>query len=73
VWARIKRELNGVSFSVNGEPVKIQFYLMEALEEGKPSDHMREHAWLPLDEAVRRASHKESKELLGLADENRTK
>jgi 8-oxo-dGTP pyrophosphatase MutT (NUDIX family) len=71
VWARIKSELSGVSFSVNGEPVKVQFYLMEALEEGNPSDHMREHTWLPLDEAVRRASHKESQELLRLAGQKR--
>jgi ADP-ribose pyrophosphatase YjhB (NUDIX family) len=64
VWACIRSELNSVSFSVNGEPVKVQFYLMEALEEGKPSEK-REHTWLPLKEAVGQAKHEESKKLLG--------
>lgn len=70
VWARIKSELKDISFAVSGERVKVRFYLMEADKEGKPSDQ-REHIWLPLDKAIGRASHKESQELLRLAEQKR--
>jgi ADP-ribose pyrophosphatase YjhB (NUDIX family) len=71
VWARIKTELNKVSFTVNGEAVKVQFYLMEAVQEGKSSDR-RSHIWLPLDEAVHRATHDETIDLMRLAEQKRT-
>lgn len=72
VWARIKSELNTVSYSVKDESVHVQFYLMEAVEEGKPSDPMREHAWLLLEKAVALATHIESKDLLKMAERKRT-
>ena len=67
MWARINGELKDVFFPLNGEQVKIRFFLMEALEEGKPMERGREHSWLPLDMALTRASHKESQEVLRLA------
>jgi len=70
VEARIKSELSKVSFFVEGEAICVQFYLMEAVEEAKPIDE-REHEWLPPDEAVRRASHKETQDLLRLAEQKR--
>lgn len=72
VWARIKEELNGVSYTVNGNPIKVQFYLMEAVEEGKPSDHRREHEWLQLDKALVQATHKGSQELIRLAEQKQS-
>ncbi len=71
VWARIHGGLRDVSYSVDGKPVKVQFYLMEAVQEGKPSDR-RTHAWLPLDEALRRATHDETRDLVRLAEQKRT-
>lgn len=71
VWARVVGELKPVSFVVNGATVEIQFYLMEELAEGKPSE-TRKHTWLPLDKALGRATHSESKDLLGLAEQQRT-
>lgn len=71
VWARVRSNLRKVAFAVGRERVKVQFYLMEAAKEEKPSDR-REHAWLPLDQAVGRATHQQSKELLRLADRTRT-
>lgn len=71
VTARIKSELPRISLSVKGKNICIQFYLMEAIEEGKPAEE-REHQWLPLDAAIRVASHKESRDLLKLAEQNRT-
>lgn len=73
VWARLQGQLKEVSFSVAGKLVEVRFYRMEAVEEGKPSDKKRERAWLPLDQAVARATHKESRELLRLAEQERDK
>lgn len=72
VWARIKSELNDASFKADGETVRIQFYLMEVVAEERPRDYKREHAWLPFDNAVGRASHEESRELLNRAEQERT-
>ncbi len=71
VWARIKGELKDVSYTVNGEPIRVRFYLMEAVKNGKPSDRRRQHSWLPLAPALGRASHRESQELLRLAEQKR--
>ena len=67
VWARISKDLKSISLTVSGEPVKVQFYLMEALEEEKAADRERERAWLPLDGALCRAMHNETRDLLNLA------
>jgi 8-oxo-dGTP pyrophosphatase MutT (NUDIX family) len=70
VWARVEGELKPVSFVVNGATVEIQFYLMEELAKGKPSE-TRKHTWQPLDKALGRATHPESKDLLRLAEQKR--
>jgi ADP-ribose pyrophosphatase YjhB (NUDIX family) len=69
VWARIKKELKVIDYTFSDTSTKVQFYLMEAVEEGKPEDGSRKHQWLTLKDAVGTASHKESKEVLGLAEE----
>jgi ADP-ribose pyrophosphatase YjhB (NUDIX family) len=68
VWARIKDKLNTISFAVNGEPAKAQFFLMEAVEAGKPNEE-RENVWLPLTQALGRASYEETRNLLELAEQ----
>ncbi len=70
VWARIKGQLDIVQYTVAEKPIKVQFYLMEFVQKGKPSDR-RKHVWLPLDEARHRATHHESKKLVRLAEEKR--
>lgn len=72
IWARIKNELKVIKYTAAGTPVEVQFYLMEAVEEGKPNE-WRKHVWLPLDKAFSRASHTESQELLRLAEQRRTR
>ncbi len=71
VWARIKGQLNIVQYIVADKPVRVQFYLMESEQEGKPSDR-RTHAWLPLKEALHRATHDETRDLVRLAEQKRT-
>lgn len=71
VWARIRDELNIVSFTVRDEHIKSQFYLMEAIKEEKPSEK-RGHAWLTIEDALKRATHVESQELLRLAEQKRS-
>ena len=70
VWARILNEIKVVKYTLAGKTVRVQFYVMEAVEEGKPEDRLRRHAWLSLARALGKVTHAESKELLRLADQN---
>jgi 8-oxo-dGTP pyrophosphatase MutT (NUDIX family) len=70
VWARILSELKEISYYVDDEPLKVLFYRMEALEEGRPAER-RSHTWLTYEKAIEQASHLESRELLRLAEEKR--
>jgi len=63
IWACIRDKLECVSFFVDGKPISVQFYLMEAVARGCPSE-LREHVWMPLDNAVYNASHPETQSLL---------
>ena len=72
VLGRIKKELEVIHYLVENQTVKVQFYLMEAVEQAKPKDRSRKHAWLRLDEALHRATHDETKDLLRMAEQKRT-
>ncbi len=71
VWARIVHDVHDVSYSVNGTVVTVHFFLMEAVGRGLRKDKDRQHVWLTLAEAVARASHIETRELLQAADVQR--
>jgi 8-oxo-dGTP pyrophosphatase MutT (NUDIX family) len=71
VWAKVLGALDKISFSVDGKEVTVAFYLMEYLEEGRPSDEGRVHVWLPLEAALKRATHPQSQRLLQLAEQTR--
>ena len=64
VWANICADLNGVSYSVDGRAITARFFLMEYAGRGLRSDVNREHIWLPLTEAIVKASHQETRDLL---------
>jgi 8-oxo-dGTP pyrophosphatase MutT (NUDIX family) len=82
VWACIEKEkpkeekvatekeirFDPVEFTDKGESVTVQFYLMKAVEEGKPEDQWREHKWLPAKKAIIEATHPESRDLLEKAE-----
>ncbi len=73
VWASVKGTLGESSFTDDGKPVRVQFYLMEALKEERPIDRKRRSDWVALEEALRRdhwASHQES---LKMAEQKRQK
>ena len=67
VWARIINELKSIPFIVNNEPVNVQFYLMEALEEGESSEK-RKCEWMTLEVAREKIIHKDITELLEKVD-----
>lgn len=70
VWARVEVPLNDVSFAMqDGEQVRARFYLMEAEAEQYPPEKGREHAWLQLEDALRRASHENIRDALHAAAE----
>jgi len=54
VWARIARPLKVNEYTVLNESVKAQFYLMDAVDEGKAEDPERKTEWLSLEEALER-------------------
>ncbi len=68
VWARVRDDLGEISFTLSGTQVSVQLFRMEKLSEGKPIDDSRKKIWLPVDEAVKRASHKETQQVLRLAE-----
>ena len=71
VWARIAHDLREVSYMANGAQVTVRFFLMCAVGNGLRKDKDREHLWLTLAEAVARASHVETRELLQAAEAQR--
>lgn len=71
VWARIDQNLGDISYSVDGVAVTVHYYLMQAAGSGLRKDVSREHVWLPLPQAIARASHVETRELLQTAEQRR--
>lgn len=71
VWAGIVRDLGDISYTVNGTVVTVRFYLMQALGRGLPKEKNRHRVWLPLQQAVVRVSHIETRELLQAAEQRR--
>ena len=69
---RIAADLGNVSYSVNGGAVMARFFLMQAVGRGLREDKTRQHVWLPLQQAVARASHIKTRELLQAADQRRS-
>ncbi len=69
VWARITDALGEMAYEdERGKPVVTQVFLMEFLEQTAPLDQLREVVWLPLPEAVDRATFPTSRDLLLQAD-----
>jgi len=67
VWARINDDLRDVSYTVNGAVVTVHFFLKQTVGRGLRKDKDRQHVWLPLKEAVAKASHVETRDLLQFA------
>lgn len=64
VWARIVHDMGAATWLVDGAVVKTHFYLMQAVGRGLRKDKDRGHVWLPLQQAIAKASHIETRELL---------
>lgn len=73
VWASVRADLGDVSYSVNGTAVTVRFWLMQAVGRGLRKDKDRRPVWLPLKDAVARASHLETRELVQAAEQRRTR
>jgi 8-oxo-dGTP pyrophosphatase MutT (NUDIX family) len=71
VWARILRDLHDSSYSLDGTVITVRFFLMQAVGHGLRTDKDRNHVWLPLQEAIAKASHIETRELLQAAEQQR--
>ena len=65
VSARIDKPLGRIVFiDGDGRNVSVQFFLMEAVGDQSPPAEPRGHKWLSLPDALRQATHLESKGLL---------
>lgn len=73
VWARIVDDLGAAAWSVDGAVVSTRFFLMQAAGRGLREDKDREHVWLPLQEAIAKASHLDTRELLQAAEQRRSR
>jgi 8-oxo-dGTP pyrophosphatase MutT (NUDIX family) len=71
VWARIVHDLGTATWSVDGSAVTTRFFLMKAMGRGLRQDKDRRNAWLALQEAIAKASHIETRELLQAAEQRR--
>ncbi|RDK07364.1 hypothetical protein DN412_26630 [Cupriavidus lacunae] len=69
VWARIVTDLGDATWLVDGSTVTTRFFLMRAIGSGLRQDKDRRHEWLSLPEAVAKASHIETRELLQAAEQ----
>jgi 8-oxo-dGTP pyrophosphatase MutT (NUDIX family) len=67
VWARVEKNLGITSFTRKGETQEVQFYLMHAATKAKRREG-RHYVWLPLEEAITRATHSESRDVLRVAE-----
>ena len=65
VWAKVHRELKQVQFLNNEKTVSVQYYLMEFIEIERGQER-RKIIWLNLEEALKSATHAESREILEL-------
>jgi len=71
VWASILGDLGAVIWSVDGSAVTTRFFLMRAIGRGLRQDKDRRHAWFTLQEAIAKANHIETHELLQAAEQRR--
>jgi ADP-ribose pyrophosphatase len=68
VWARIRGDLGQNSYSVNGQEVRVQLFLMEQVAVGFRSDKTRRKEWLDLEAAKARATHPKTSQFLAEAE-----
>ncbi len=67
VFARVESDIGEVSYVVDGEQVRVRFYVMKALGQAAPVEP-RNHAWHTLESAILVAKHEQNKMLLASAD-----
>ena len=68
VFARLICPLREIRFTTQTEQVTAEFYLMERISDGGASEP-RKFGWFRLEEALRLATHAESKQLLQAAED----
>jgi ADP-ribose pyrophosphatase YjhB (NUDIX family) len=73
VWARIFHALGAVTWSVAAAVITTRFFLMQAVGRGLRKDKDRDDVWLPLQQAITKASHIETRELLQAAEQRRSR
>ena len=73
VWAKICKDLGQNSYSVNGQEVRVQLFLMKQVARGFRSDKTRRKKWLDLEAAKALATHPKTSQFLAQAEKERIK
>ena len=73
VWARIVCDLRDLTWTADGTVVTTRLFLMQAVGRGLRKDKDRQHEWQPLCDAIARASHIETRELLQATEQRRAR
>ena len=64
VWAKICKDLDKSSYTVNGKSVRVHFFLMEPVARGFRSDRLRGKEWRTFEDATKKPCFRETKEIL---------
>ena len=70
IVARILGLIGSTQFTTEGKNVHVEYYLMQMLSKGKPSE-IRRLDWFPFEQALEKLSHSENKRLLRAAEQQR--
>ncbi|HYT66393.1 MAG TPA: NUDIX domain-containing protein [Vicinamibacterales bacterium] len=68
VWARVLNQLGRMDLPIKGGTIAVQFYVMEAVAEGRPEETDRRHFWMRLEKAVAEATYPQTRQLLEAAE-----
>jgi len=71
VWGILREDLTTILYTKNRRRIRVRFYLMEAVREEMAAEQ-RAHEWLPVEKAVLRATHDDTKRILKLAEQKRS-
>jgi len=73
VWARIVGDLGDATWPADCGAVTTRFFVMQAIGHGLRQERDRQHEWLEFQNAVAKASHIETRELLQAAEQWRSR
>jgi len=69
VWAKIVETTQTLNYKVRDETVRVQYFIMQAIQTGMTADQFRKHKWFSLIKAIDQTRDEDLKNLLKLVGE----